>query len=101
METTEKGARCPKCGGTNTHVYRRGYSVGLGLLGAVALVFIFMAWTILSSDYLHADEVVKTVVVLEFRSRLVWPLAIGLLCGFIGKNELRGKCLDCGKKFRL
>ena len=98
MENT--GAKCPACGSTNTYVRQRGYSPALGILGAVAFFFIFIAWTILSSDYLHADEAVKTVVFLEFRSRLVWPVAAGLLCGLIGRNELRAKCRDCGKRFR-
>ena len=101
METNEKGAKCPACGGTNTHIYRRGYSLGLGLLGAVAFTLAYMIWTIVRTDYANLSEAGQTGVVLGMQFQLIWPVVAGLLCGFIGKNELHGKCLDCGKKFRL
>ena len=98
MENT--GAKCPACGGTNTHVYKRGYSLGLGLLGAVALTFAYMIWTIIRTDYSNLSEAGQTGVVIGMQFQLIWPVAAGLLCGLIGRNELRAKCRDCGKRFR-
>ena len=96
-----KGAKCPVCGSLNTHVYRRGYSIGLGLLGAVALTLAYMIWMIIETDYANLSDAGQTGVVLGMQMQLIWPVVAGLLCGFIGKNEMRAKCLDCGKTFRV
>ena len=99
--TKGSGGKCPACGSSNTHIYRRGYSLGFGLLAAVAFTFIFMIWQIIRTDYSNLTEAEQNGVVLGIMLQLFWPILIGLLCGLIGKNELRGKCLDCGKKFKV
>ena len=101
METNARGAKCPACQSTNTHIYKRGYSFLLGLLGAGAFTIAYLVWTIISTGYAELDEVAKTVVLLDIKFSLIWPVLLGLLCGFIGKNEMRAKCLDCGKTFRV
>lgn len=92
---------CPNCNSTNVVIYKRGYSLLLGLIWVPVFFFIYAAYWIVTSGYAHEDTTTQNLMFALARGRLITAGLLGLLMGFIGKNELRGKCLDCGKKFRV
>ena len=102
METsTNNGVSCPHCKSSNVIVHKRGYSLLLGILGMVAFFFIYATYWIISSDYGHQNETVQAIMFQAAKSELIFAALLGLLCGFLGKNELRGKCLNCRKSFKV
>jgi DNA-directed RNA polymerase subunit RPC12/RpoP len=70
----QKQVRCPKCGSTDVHSQKRGYSIIKGLIGLVGLGLVF--WWI------------------------AWPLALlGLLLGFADSQNVYITCLNCGHRW--
>ena len=96
ISTSQAKVKCPKCGSDNVIIHTRGYSFFNGLQVGIALVIIYWAITIFSLEG-HVDEVY--VAGMLFKTLLIFLFS--LLFGFVGKNKLKGRCLDCKKEFNI
>lgn len=93
--------KCPKCDSENVIVIKRGYSLAYGFGGMVLFFIAYAVFWIITSDYANQDETTKTLMIAFAEKQFLFAALFGLLLGFIGKNKLEGKCLNCGKKFPL
>lgn len=100
-EAPAEPGKCPACGSDKLYVHKRGYSVLLGLVAAVVLTLAFYLYMIVSSGYAELGEVAQQGFVMGLVVQTIWPVLVGLLCGFIGSGRLKAKCLSCGHKFSV
>ena len=98
-EAPAEPGKCPSCGSDKICVYKRGYSILLGLASAVVLTLAFYVYMIVSSGYSELNEDAQNGFVIGLVAQTIWPVLVGLLCGFIGSGKLKAKCLSCGHKF--
>ena len=92
---------CPNCGSDNVLVMKRGYSLGLGLVGMVVFFIGYMIIWIVSTDYASQDATTQGLMVSLAERQFIIAGLLGLLVVLIGKNKLKGKCVDCKKKFTI
>jgi hypothetical protein len=85
---------CPHCGSDNVHIEKRGYSFRQGLSMAIAMLLLRI---LISTVEVKAGVKVESTLV----DNLLLSAGIGLLFGFIGARNLQGRCIACGKTFRL
>lgn len=100
MENITTKCKCPRCSSTNVYVSKRGYSIWLGLLGAVIVFFVYSIWWIQASGYINeTNEFVKSIMLAGIKNELLFFTALGLLAGFVGRGRVNAKCLNCGHTF--
>ena len=84
--------KCPHCGSENVHIGKRGFSVSQGIAMAVAM---FLSRLVVAAIIMKVTE-----QPINLDGFYLAPI-LGLLLGFIGAGNLRGKCIACGKGFDI
>lgn len=95
--------KCPYCGSANLYTYKRGYSFARGF--SFGLLFVIIDWTYLAyclvvNGYDNAEGLIGWFVSLRAIIEGVFFFGLGLLFGFVGKNSIVSKCLNCKKVFK-
>ena len=97
---SREGGKCPHCGSTNLYTFKRGYSLARGF--SFALLFVLLDWIycIIANDYGNGNEYADFATMITMIIEGLIFFGIGLLFGFVGKNRIISKCLDCKREFK-